>query len=48
MAIGKNAKSILYADDTSLIIANPCPTLFVNNVNETLMAITTWFKINQL
>jgi hypothetical protein len=48
LVIGKTAKPILYADDTSLVIANPSPTFFVNNVNETFMAITTWFKINQL
>ena len=48
LAIGKNAKPILYADDTSIIIVNPNPSPFVNNINETLTAITTWFKTNQL
>jgi hypothetical protein len=48
LAIRENARPILYADDTSIIIVNPNPTPFVNNVNDTLMAITTWFKINQL
>jgi hypothetical protein len=41
LAMGKNARPILYADDTSIIIVNPSPIPFVNNVNETLMAITT-------
>jgi len=48
LAIGKNARPILYADDTSIIIVNPNPLPFVNNVNETFTAITTWFKTNQL
>jgi hypothetical protein len=38
---GSNVKLILYADDTSFIIANPSPMVFINNVNETLMAVTT-------
>jgi hypothetical protein len=45
---GSTVKLILYADDTSFIIANPSPMVFVNNVNETLMAITNWFNNNQL
>jgi hypothetical protein len=48
LVIEKNAKPIHYANDTSLVIANPSPMFFVNNVNKTFMAITTWFKINQL
>jgi hypothetical protein len=48
MVTGKNAKLILYADDTSFIIANPRPMVFTNNVNETLMAVTTWFSNHQL
>jgi hypothetical protein len=30
----ENSKIILYADDTSLIIANPNPTNFGNNINK--------------
>jgi hypothetical protein len=45
---GSNTKLILYADNTSSIIANPSPMVFVNNVNETLMAVTTWFNNNHL
>jgi hypothetical protein len=45
---GSNVKLILYADDTSFVIANPSPMVFINNVNETLMAVTTWFNNNQL
>jgi hypothetical protein len=43
-----NAKPILYADDTSIIIVNPDPTPFVNEAYETYMALTTWFEVNQL
>jgi hypothetical protein len=43
-----NAKPILYADDTSSIIVNPNPAPFVNDAYETYMALTTWFKVNQL
>jgi hypothetical protein len=32
----------------SFIIANPSPTVFVNYVNETLVALTTLFETNQL
>jgi hypothetical protein len=45
---GSTVKLILYADDTSFIIANPSPMVIVNNVTETLMAVTTWFNNNQL
>jgi len=48
LAIGKNARPILYADDTSIIIVNPNPSPFANNINETLTAVNTWFKTNQL
>jgi len=48
LAVGKNARPILYADGTSIIIVNLNPSPFVNNVNETFMAINTWFKTNQL
>ena len=48
MATGNNAKLILYADDTSFIIVNPSSTVFINNINETLMAVTTWFNNHQL
>jgi len=46
LAIGKNARPILYADNTNIIIVNLNPSPFVNNVNETLTAINTWFKTN--
>jgi hypothetical protein len=48
MVTGSNVKLILYAEDTRLIIANPSPMVIVNNVNETLMAVTTWFNNNHL
>jgi hypothetical protein len=39
----ENSKIILYADDTSLIIANPNPTNFGNNINKILQDINRWF-----
>jgi hypothetical protein len=43
-----NARPILCADDTSIIIVDPKPAPFVNNAYETYMVLTTWFKVNQL
>jgi hypothetical protein len=44
----KNSKIILYADDTSLIISNPNPTNFKNNVNKICQDINRWFDTNLL
>ena len=44
----ENSKIILYADDTSLIIANPNPTNFENNVNKIFQDINRWFDTNLL
>jgi hypothetical protein len=46
----KNSKIILYANDTSLIIANPDPnpTNFENNVNKIFQDINRWFDTNLL
>ena len=39
---------ILYANDTSIIITNPCPKDFKINMNEVFVDINEWFKINWL
>jgi hypothetical protein len=44
----ENSKIILYAHDTSLIIANPNPTNFKNNVNKICKDINRWFDTNLL
>ena len=44
----ENSKIILYADDTSLIIANPNPTNFENKVNKIFQDINKWFDNNLL
>jgi hypothetical protein len=35
----KNAKLVLYADDTSFIITNPSPSEFAINLNKTLLIL---------
>ena len=44
----ENSKIILYADDPSLIIANPNPTNFENNVNKIFLEINKCFDTNLL
>jgi hypothetical protein len=44
----ENSKIILYADDISLIIANPNPTKFNNNVSKIFQDINRWFDTNSL
>jgi hypothetical protein len=48
MVTGNKAKLILYTDDTSFTIVTPIPMDCTTNVNETHMAVTTWFKNQQL
>ena len=42
----ENSKIILFADDTSLIIANPNFTNFENEVNKIFQDINRWFDTN--
>jgi len=42
----KNAKLVLYADDTSLIITNPSPIVFANKFNIVLANVNEWFRKN--
>jgi hypothetical protein len=44
----ENSKIIFYADDTSLIIANPNPTNIKNNINKIFQDINRWFDTNLL
>jgi len=44
----KNAKLVLYADDTSLIMTNPNPIEFANELNIFLFNINEWFRKNEL
>ena len=44
----ENSKIILYADDISLIIANPNPTNFENNAIKIFQDIKRWFDTNLL
>jgi len=44
----KNAKLVLYADDTSLIITSSSPTEFATKLNNVLVDAHEWFKSNLL
>ena len=44
----KNAKLVLYADDTSLIITNPSPIVFANKLNIVFANVNEWFRKNLL
>jgi hypothetical protein len=43
-----NAKLVLYADDTSLIITSSCYTEFVTKVSKVLFEVYEWFRSNLL
>jgi hypothetical protein len=45
-SINKNNKIVLFADDTSLIISNPDPIKFRDDVNKILQHIQEWFNAN--
>ena len=44
----KNAKLVLYADDTSFIITNPSPIEFANKLNKVFTDVNEWFRNNLL
>jgi hypothetical protein len=44
----KNAKLVLYADDTSLIITSSSPAEFITKLNSVLADVHEWFKSNLL
>jgi hypothetical protein len=46
--IKHNSKPILFADDTSLIITNPCYINFRSNINKAFLQLNEWFDANLL
>ena len=42
------SKLVLFADDTSIIIANPSPSKFKEDMNNITDNINEWFKVNSL
>jgi hypothetical protein len=46
--LNENSKIVLFADDTSVIISNPSPLAYVNQVNEDLKCLRDWFNTNLL
>ena len=48
LTMRKFANSILFADDTSIIILNTNPENFKNNINHTMTEMKNWFQSNLL
>ena len=48
LTINKVADSILFANDTSIIISNTNPEEFNNTINSVMTEITDWFQSNLL
>jgi hypothetical protein len=46
--IADPSKLILFADDTSIIITNPSPSKFKEDINNTIDNINDWFRCNSL
>jgi hypothetical protein len=46
--IKHNSKPILFADDTSLIITNPCYINFRSNISKAFLQLNEWFDANLL
>ena len=44
----KNAKLVLYADDTSLIITSANYTEYITKLNNVLLKVHKWFRSNLL
>ena len=44
----KNAKLVLYVDDTTLIVTNPSPIEFANKLNVVFANVNEWFRNNLL
>ena len=42
------SKPVLFADDTSIIIANPSPSKFKEDINNIIDNINDWFRGNSL
>ena len=46
--IADSSKPVLFADDTSIIIANPSPSKFKEDINSVIDNINYWFRSNSL
>ena len=46
--IADPSKPILFADNTSIIITNPSPSKFKENINIIIDNISDWFRSNSL
>ena len=43
-----NCKTVMYADDTSLLVSSPDPISLQNSLNDNMCNIAKWFKANKL
>ena len=48
LTMNKSGNSILFADDTSIIISDTNPLDFKSNINQTMTEIINWFQSNLL
>jgi hypothetical protein len=39
-------KPVLFADDQNIIIANPCPSKFKEDINNVIDNVNDWFRSN--
>ena len=46
--IADSSKPVLFADDTSIIIANPRPSKFKEDINNIIDNMNDWFRSNSL
>jgi len=44
----KNAKLVIYADDTSFVFTKPSPIEFANKINNVFANVNEWFRSNLL
>jgi hypothetical protein len=42
------SKPVLFADDMSIIITNPSPSKFKEDINNIIDNLYDWFKVNSL
>jgi hypothetical protein len=47
-AINSKSKTVLFSDNTSIIITNPCPINYEHNITQIFKYINDWFKVNLL
>jgi hypothetical protein len=46
--IAQSSRPVLFADDTSIIITNPSPSKFKEDINNIINNINNWFRCNSL